>query len=40
MDNRNSHIVAFERAKSGNGTSLMPYITYKNHLKAMDNIES
>ena len=35
-----TYLGALEKAKPGNGTSLLPYINYKNHMKAMDNIKS
>ena len=28
-----------EKAKPGNGTNLLPYIQYKNHLKAMTEVK-
>ena len=34
-----TYLGALEKAKPGNGTNLLPYIVYKNHLKAMDNVK-
>ena len=33
------YLGALEKAKPGNGTNLLPYIVYKNHLKAMDKVK-
>ena len=35
-----TYLGALEKAKPGNGTNLLRYIVYKNHLKAMDNVKS
>ena len=34
----NSYLTTLEKAKPGNGTSVLPYIQYKNHLKAMGEV--
>lgn len=35
----NSYLTTLEKAKPGNGTSVLPYIQYKNHLKAMGEVQ-